>query len=436
VTAGKNSLEVPLFGQSVVRLVTVPATSFTLDRPSRRLDRLQNAFPITGVCQNIPDGTPCVIEVTVKLDGAKTELRPRPDEANRQGVFVVGSDARRFKIEAPSEGGGRGPVVLDLFEDGLVGKGRLTVRIRPGIPHCNEGRDESIVIEFDNRLAVNIHPDLQGPPAAPMGTAVTFEPACTGAFLGLAIEVTVVEYEGDPDARGAVRDPFKPQGLKKLIAWDAGDRAAKTWRLGCTGGDAEVQFLYPEPEEILPYEFAWKASALLPDGGAVDVLPFAKLATGVGRPRLVRFDLSKDQEMSRSEAEAPVAGYRVTARLVFAGLAKDIRFSCALSLWRAVREGGKTKLERAEKGDAQFLYDTAEESAKVDLGLDSSGDGLFAVLHFPDLAMPIATVIDCGDLPFFDEDPGAGGSFSSALLGQRVCSEEAKALRPRGGAHK
>ncbi len=139
--------------------------------------------------------------------------------------------------------------------------------------------------------------------------------------------------------------------------------------------------------------------------------------------------------MSRSEAEAPVAGYRVTARLGFAGLAKDIRFSCALSLWRAVREGGKTKLERAGNGDAQLLYDTAEESAKVDLGPDGSGDGLFAVLYFSDLPMPIATVIDCGDLPFFDED-GSSGSFSSALLGHGVCSEEAKALRPRAGAQK
>ena len=270
-----------------------------------------------------------------------------------------------------------------------------------------------------------------------MGTAVTFEPGWTGAFLALRLQLTIVEYEGELNPKGAARDPFKTQGLKKRINWEPGDRAAKTWRLGCTGGEPEVQFLYPEPEEILPYEFAWKLSALLADGAAVDVSPFATLAGAVGRPRLARFELSKDQEMSRWENEAPVAGYRVTARLEFAGFADGIRFPCALSLWRAVREGGKTRLERAEKGDAHLLYDTKEASARINLGLETSADGLFAVLQFPDQPLPIATVVDCGDLTFFEEEPAsAAGSFSTPLLARGVCSEEAKALRARPGSHK
>lgn len=434
---GRNRLEIPLFGQAVVRLTAVPATSFTLDRPAARLDQLENALPLTGSCENIPNGTPCVIDITVLPEGQTTEIRPRPDEANRKGSFVVGSDPKRFKILAPppSGAGSDGPIVLDLFDDGLRGKGRLTVRIKPEIPHCNEGREEKIVIDFDNRVTMDVG---RHPPDAPawMGVPVTLAPGSTGAFLKLPLRLEIVEYEGELNPKpggGAPREPFKPQGLKKVVGWEAGDRKAKIWRLGCAddGDAAEVRFLYPEPDEIAPYEFAWKVSAVLPDGSAKEALPFTGLAKEVKRPRVTEFRLSDSPEVARSEGEVPITGYRVSAHLTFDEFASGIHFPCAISLWRAVREGKEIRFERAEKGDAHFLYE-AGESATVDLGVESAVDGLFAVLRFPDLPVPVARVVDCGDLPFFDEEDGGGsGIFSSALLALGVCSKEAKALRPK-----
>ena len=432
MNGAKNRLEIPLVGQTVLHLAAVPPTTCTPDPPTTRLDQLENTFPITGTCTNIPDQTPCTIEVVVLLDGQTTEIRPRPDEANRQGFLKV--NGGKFEIEAlASPGGTRGPVVLDLFKDSLVGKGRLRIKIKPDIPHCNDGADAKLVVDFDNRAEVTVSCDPPGAPAE-MGIPVRFDPTWTGAFRSLRLQATIVEYEGDlaPKPGGASsRDAFTPQGLKKLIDWEPGIDAAKIWRLGCTDGDTpDVQFLYPEPDEILPYEFAWNLSALRPDGTAVEVLRFKALAT-VNRPRLTEFRLSREQEVGRWESDVPIAGYRVKANVTFMYLAEGIRFPYSISLWRAVHDGDGTKLECLPIGDRQFLYE-ARKSAREELAFLPDVEGLFGVLRFPGLPMPIARIFDCDDLPFFDVE-GASGIFSSPVVALCICSEEAKALRPKIG---
>jgi len=169
---------------------------------------------------------------------------------------------------------------------------------------------------------------------------------------------------------------------------------------------------------------------LRPDGTAVEVLPFKALAT-VNRPRLTEFRLSREQEVGRWESDVPIAGYRVKANVTFMYLAEGIRFPYSISLWRAVHDGDGTKLECLPIGDRQFLYE-ARKSAREELAFLPDVEGLFGVLRFPGLPMPIARIFDCDDLPFFDVE-GASGIFSSPVVALCICSEEAKALRPKIG---
>lgn len=397
-----SKLEIVLGVRGVIHLAVTPKSTLTLSSEPTALEQLKTKIALEGSCERVPDNTACELVLSREYDGkaARPVLRPAPMEGGEtNGVIKVTGGA--FKVQRDAESSGDAALIeLDVFEHELVGKGKLHCALKPELSGCNsDAPPTEVVFPFDNQVSFKVTPE-----SVPlMGTICTFTPLeRTGAFSNVPVRLVIEEYDApqSPDAAG----DKESKDLRVELDWAAGEIGSKLWRVGCRereAGDidspAVVDFVYPEPNEVPPYEFAYTVQAKIDESWRT--LPYGPIvfAPAVPKPGLSAFELALVQEEGMAERHVQV-------KLGFTGLAEDISFDVQISIWHVEKVGDELKIDRVALPDMLVTYAVKHgvmtftaPSALDDLG------GCFAVLSLPGVAgsgfgdarIPITCVLDC-----------------------------------------
>jgi hypothetical protein len=465
--------EIPLSPAGALHLAVTPLSWFTLTSAEYPLDQEKNPLKLEGSCSQIPNNTTCEILFARKQDPnvPKPSLERLADDAvSMKGLMRVSGST--FQVLKANGSRPTDIIELHVLKHELVGKGELEVTIAPDLPGCNVGLDTPTrTFPYDNQVCFTHTADQP----VTIGTRCSFAPTVrTGAFANVATGVEIEEYDDPASSEGRDQEAAG-KDLHKTMRWEANDSGEQYWWVGCEApaddeGEtpAKVRLVYPEPEEIPPFEFTRYIHAELNGDWHRLSYPPDAFAAAVQQPGIeaLTLDLVDKEPLSGSEAEAvegspdPVstpARKQVRVEVRLSNFAPDILFPISLRFWRAV-DGDPTKIEPAGVPDIEEPYRTGSESRLFfkDTTLPDLKN-CFVVLGFPGVAgmgatgthVPITAILHVeaplrpgiGNLAFEEPEPGKGrlaDPRSSPAASTGVASSQANAvlkLKDETGVH-
>lgn len=233
------------------------------------LEQLHFDFPIEATHRNVPDGTLCNLTWLVQCESDDSPKRSEPIEAQ-----VLCVDAENCKIV--DEDGNS--LKLNVFEQGLIGKGQLGYSVQLKLPHT-QAFELSPSIDFD----VPISLELELPSSLLIGSTVTLAPKYGSQLDKARFTIKIIELD---EAEGEFKNEMG--GFVTKRHWDDGDRDKWSWKIGFSG----ESMAYMEPKEAGDFEYAIELSGATGNDQDFHTLIVDKTSlVGVKKPRLAKFVL-------------------------------------------------------------------------------------------------------------------------------------------------
>lgn len=271
-----KSTEIELGFNGVFALDIVPQLELTLNAPEAKTvkeigqpQHLHIQFPIAAQHKNIKQGQLCKLSWLVNREDAGTV------EARSQIPCMINvDDPQNCRIT-----GLKGEtLVLDILDDGLIGKGKLGFRIDIDFPHAEP-------VEFEPAIAFSniIDLDMKKSGSVLIGSQISFTPKYNSVFNHASIALEISEKD---EGEGEVENT---DGYVVTHQWEDGDKDAWHWRLGFTDENGS-KLAYMEPQEFNDFEYLVQLKVSADEWKTFHtVYRNDSLLVGIKKPKLSQF---------------------------------------------------------------------------------------------------------------------------------------------------